>query len=82
MTLHATDNFSVDQRDGLFDLAGLMWSMKGVSSGGGVTTTVPVGGFGSSPAAGSYLIWDHTKATELFNAIKADTKVPANVITH
>jgi LCP family protein required for cell wall assembly len=82
MVLHATDNFSVDQRDGLWDLAGLMWSMKGVSSGGGVTTTVPVGGFGSSPAAGSYLIWDHARAIELFNAIKNDTKVPANVVTH
>jgi LCP family protein required for cell wall assembly len=82
LALHATDNFSVDQRDGLSDLVGLMWSMKGVSSGGGVTTTVPVGGFGSSPAAGSYLTWDRTRATELFNALKADTKVPANVITH
>jgi LCP family protein required for cell wall assembly len=81
MALHATDNFSVDQGAGLWDLVGLMWSMKGVSSGGGVTTTVPVGGFGSSPAAGSYLIWDHARAIELFNAIKSDTKVPANVVT-
>jgi LCP family protein required for cell wall assembly len=81
MALHATDNFSVDQRDGLTDLVGLMWSMKGVGSGDGVTTTVPVGGFGSSPAAGSYLIWDRTKATELFNALKTDTKVPKDAIS-
>jgi LCP family protein required for cell wall assembly len=81
MALHATDNFSVDQRDGLSDLVGLMWSIKGVSSGGGITTTVPVGGFGSSPAAGSYLIWDRTKAAELFGALKADTKVPADIVS-
>jgi LCP family protein required for cell wall assembly len=80
MALHATDNFSVDEGDDLSDLVGLMWSMKGVNSGGGVTTTVPVGGFGSSPAAGSYLIWDRTKAAELFGALKSDTKVPANVV--
>jgi LCP family protein required for cell wall assembly len=82
LALHATDNFSVDQGDGLWDLASLMWSMKGVSSGGGVTTTVPVGGFGSSPAAGSYLIWDRKRSDELFNAIRTDTKVPADVVTH
>jgi LCP family protein required for cell wall assembly len=82
MALHATDNFSVDQHDGLSDLTRLMWSMKGVSSGDGITTTVPFGGFGSSAAAGSYLIWDHAKALKLFNAIKTDTKVPADVITH
>jgi LCP family protein required for cell wall assembly len=81
MALHVTDNFSVDQGDDLVDLIGLMWSMKGVGSGDGVTTTVPVGGFGSSPAAGSYLTWDRTKATKLFNALKTDTAVPKDAIS-
>lgn len=81
LALHATDNFTVDQGDHLVDLMDLLWTMRGAGSGGGVTTTVPVGGFGSAPGVGSYLRWDRAKASALFGAVRTDGKVPANVIT-
>jgi hypothetical protein len=55
--------------------------MKGVTSGDAVTTTVPFGGFGSSPAAGSYIRWDPVKSKQLFDALKEDKPIPRSVIT-
>jgi LCP family protein required for cell wall assembly len=81
LALNATDNFAVDDGDHVHNLFSLLWSMRGLGGGKGVTTTVPVGGFGSAPGVGSYLEWDRAKATALFNALKADTKVPSNVVT-
>ncbi|GAA2103718.1 LCP family protein [Actinomadura alba] len=81
LALNSTGNFLVDDGDHLIDLARLMWSMRGVSGGDGVTTTVPIGGAGSSPAAGSYITWDRAKALQLFDALKNDTAVPKSVIT-
>jgi LCP family protein required for cell wall assembly len=81
LAMNATSNFLVDDNDHLIDLVRMMWAMKGVSSGDGVTTAVPVGGFGSSPAAGSYLLWDKSKAAKLFDALKNDQPVPKEVIT-
>ena len=81
LALHATDNFTVDDSDHLNDLISLMWTMRSVGSGGGTTTTVPVGGFGSAAGVGSYLRWDTTRSGELFGALKNDTKVPASAIS-
>jgi LCP family protein required for cell wall assembly len=81
LALRGTENFRVDDHDHLLDLARLMWSMRGVSGGDGVTTTVPIGGSGSSAAAGSYILWDRAKALQLFNAIKGDRPVPKSVIS-
>jgi LCP family protein required for cell wall assembly len=76
LALNGTGNFLVDDGDHLLDLGRLMWAMRGVSGGDGTTTTVPIGGTGSSPAAGSYITWDRTKALQLFNALKNDQAVP------
>ncbi|HXA63102.1 MAG TPA: LCP family protein [Streptosporangiaceae bacterium] len=76
LALGATDNFSVSSGDNLTDLTSLLWSMRGVGSGGGTTTTVPVGGFGSAPGVGSYLTWDRVRSHALFQALRTDTKVP------
>jgi LCP family protein required for cell wall assembly len=81
LALHATDNFEVDKRDHLYNLIGFAWGMRGVTKGDAVTTTVPIGGFGSSPTAGSYIRWDTTKATLLFNALKNDKPIPKSVVT-
>jgi LCP family protein required for cell wall assembly len=80
LALNGTGNFLVDDGDHLLDLVRMMWSMRGVSGGDGVTTTVPIGGAGSSPAAGAYITWDRTKALQLFNALKDDKAVPKSVI--
>ena len=81
LALNSTGNFLVDDGDHLLDLARMMWSMRGLSGGDGVTTTVPIGGAGSSPAAGSYITWDRSRAVRLFDALKNDQAVPKSVIT-
>ncbi|MGI5163596.1 LCP family protein [Spirillospora sp. CA-253888] len=80
LAMNATSNFLVDENDHLLDLTRMMWAMRGVTGGDGVTTTVPIGGAGSSAAAGSYITWDRARATRLFGALKADQPVPADVI--
>ncbi|MFP5068943.1 LCP family protein [Pseudonocardia nantongensis] len=67
-----TDTITVDDSDHIWNLAFLAWGMKGVSSGDGVTTTVPVGGGGS----GSTLRWDKTRSQALFGALKEDEAPP------
>ena len=42
--LRSTDDFSVDQDDHLYNLAGFAWAMSGLTKGDGLTTTVPIGG--------------------------------------
>ncbi|MCW2902715.1 MAG: cell envelope-related transcriptional attenuator [Streptosporangiaceae bacterium] len=76
LVLNGTGNFLVDDGDHLLDLGRLMWAMRSVGGGNGTTTTVPIGGVGSSAAAGSYITWDRTRALRLFNAIKEDRAVP------
>ena len=67
---------TVDNGDHLQNLIGLAWSMRGISSGGVTTTAVPIGG-----SSGSDLLWDTTKAPELFHDLNTDTAVPASLIT-
>jgi LCP family protein required for cell wall assembly len=81
LALRSTDDFAVDKRDHLFDLLGFAWGMRGVTKGDAVTTTVPIAGFGSSPAAGSYVKWDTTRAGQLFTALKQDKPIPKSLVT-
>ncbi len=81
LAMNATSNFLVDDNDHLYDLVRMMWAMKGVSGGSGVTTTVPIGGSGSSASAGAYITWDKSKASKLFAALKSDQPIPRDVIT-
>ncbi|TDD32063.1 LytR family transcriptional regulator [Actinomadura sp. KC06] len=81
LATNATSNFLVDDGDHLHHLVRMMWAMKGVSGKDGVTTTVPIGGGGSSAGAGSYITWDKAKASRLFEALQQDQKIPKDVIT-
>jgi LCP family protein required for cell wall assembly len=81
LALNSTSNFTVDSDDHLLDLVRLMWAMRSVSGGGGITTTVPIAGFGSSPTAGSYVRWDTAKSSALFEALREDKPVPPSVVT-
>lgn len=67
---------TVDNNDHLQNLIGLAWAMKGVSGGNVVTTAVPIGG-----SSGGNLLWDKTKAGELFNDLNTDTAVPSSLVT-
>lgn len=64
---------TMDSGDHLQNLIGLAWALRGVSSGGVVTTTVPV-------TSGSAENWDKTKSQDLFNALRDDTDIPQSAI--
>ena len=63
---------TVDDGDHVWNLLGLGLGMRSISSGGGVTTTVPVGG---TPTIGgqSVVQWDKARAGALFTALKNDS---------
>jgi LCP family protein required for cell wall assembly len=79
---HSAATFSVDDGDHLHHLLGLAFAMREVSGkdATGVTTTVPIGGSGSSPTAGAYIRWDQSKAPRLFEALREDKPIPKDVI--
>ena len=64
---------TVDDGDHVWNLLGLGLGMRSISSGDGVTTTVPVGG---TPTVGgqSVVQWDKTRAGALFDALENDRK--------
>ncbi|WP_329049189.1 LCP family protein [Amycolatopsis sp. NBC_01488] len=71
----APDALTMDSGDHVHNLVGLAIALRGISSGGVVTTTVPV----TSASAEN---WDKTKSKQLFDALKNDTEVPAGVIAN
>jgi LCP family protein required for cell wall assembly len=71
----AAEALTVDQGDHVWDLARLGWALHGSPT----ATTVPIGEFTNSDA-GSVVVWNHDAARELFDALAADTAVPASAI--
>ena len=66
---------TVDSSDHVWNLIGLAAAMHGLSSGGGTTTTVPIGGLGK--VGGSSVVrWDNARATQLFTALAKDEPPP------
>jgi len=68
---------TVDQGDHLQNLLALGWAMRGISSGGVVTTAVPTSG-----SSGGDLLWDKAKASDLFTDLNTDQPVPSNLISN
>jgi LCP family protein required for cell wall assembly len=71
----AVDAVTVDHGDHVWDIARLGWALHGSTT----TLTVPIGEFTGSDV-GSVVIWDHEKATQLFDALAADQPVPSAVV--
>lgn len=71
----APDALTIDTGDHLHHLVGLAWAMRGISSGGVLTTTVPV-------SSGSAAHWDDQKSEALFDALRNDTPVPDSVVVN
>jgi LCP family protein required for cell wall assembly len=69
----APDALTMDSGDHVHNLAGLAFAMRGISSDGVVSTTVPV-------TSGSAENWDKTKSKQLFDALKNDTEIPASAL--
>ncbi len=64
------DSLIVDKDMGLFDLADMFWSMKGVSGGEGKSMNMPISG-----SAGGNLVWDKAKVKTLVEQLKNDETV-------
>jgi LCP family protein required for cell wall assembly len=75
LALHGTDSIAVDQGTHLNHLVRFPFAMRGVSSGDGVATTVPIAGTVTVSGVGSAVRWDRQKALALFDALKQDRSV-------
>ncbi|RZQ65721.1 LCP family protein [Amycolatopsis suaedae] len=71
----APEALTMDTGDHVHNLVGLAWAMRGISSGGVVTTTVPV-------TSASAETWDKKKSGQLFDALRNDTPIPDSVIVN
>ena len=71
----AAGALTVDKGTQLYQLVQVAFALRHPE-----TTTVPIG---SEPqlAVGDVVIWDHTTATELFDAMKNDTRIPKSLLT-
>jgi len=76
----APEALTVDDGDHVWHLARMGWAMRGISSGGVLTTTVPIAGFGSVDDGGSAVLWDRDAAVVIFDALAQDRPVPPEVL--
>lgn len=75
MARAAVDTVAVAEGDHIWDLARLVWAMRGDP----VTVTVPIGEFTES-GSGSIVIWDSDAAQRLFAALASDSAIPQDVL--
>ncbi|GAB3700984.1 LCP family protein [Saccharopolyspora tripterygii] len=80
LILNTSGAFLVDSGDHVWHLGSLAFAMNGIASGEGVTTTVPMSGFGETSDGASVVKWDKEKAGTLFGALAQDNPVPEDVI--
>jgi two-component SAPR family response regulator len=60
----------------LWNITSMFWAMKGVTSGGGQSMTVPISTANlQTPNDGVAVKWNTTKAKQLFSELKNDDKV-------
>ena len=76
----AADALTVDKGSHIWDVVSLGLALKAAGGSKGNTLTVPISGFATEANAGSVVLWDHTKALELFDALKNDQPVPASLL--
>ncbi len=72
----AASSIAVDKGTSLWDLIQVAQALRGPQSG-----TVPIANANFQTSAGDAVLWDHTKALELFNALKAGKAVPAGLLS-
>jgi LCP family protein required for cell wall assembly len=69
---------TVADGDHLTNLAGAGLALAGSDT---ATTTVPIGATPTLPGVGSVVVWDRTRASELFQAFRGDVAVPDGVLS-
>ncbi|WP_020497752.1 LCP family protein [Sciscionella marina] len=69
-------SLTVDDTDHVWNLIGLAWDLRGISSGGVNTTIVPVSG-----SSGGSVVWSKSKAKQMFEALNSDQDVPQSLIS-
>ncbi|HYY19200.1 MAG TPA: LCP family protein, partial [Streptosporangiaceae bacterium] len=72
----AASSTSVDQGTHLYDLIKAGLALRGPETG-----TVPIANAALPTSAGEAVEWDHTKALELFNALKNNQAVPTGLLS-
>ena len=77
---NAPGALTVDKGDHLYNLPSLAFAIGGASNGHTITTTVPMGGSVRTANAGAAITWDQAKKTRLFDALRTDQEVPADVL--
>jgi LCP family protein required for cell wall assembly len=66
LTHAAADSITVGKNTSLFETVSMALAMRKIASGEGLTLTVPVSNVNASTPAGSAVLWDSTKAQDLF----------------
>ncbi len=63
---------TVDDATGPVALLRFLLGMRSTAGSNGISLTVPVAGTGSRPGAGSVVLWDASKAKQVFDALRTD----------
>lgn len=71
---------TVDSGARVWHLARLGWTMRALSGGDVVTTTVPIAGFGQISDGSSAVLWDRERAGRMFDALAQDLPVPPDAL--
>jgi LCP family protein required for cell wall assembly len=71
---------TVDEHTGPMALARFGLGMKAVAGGDAVSLTVPIAGFGNRPGAGSVVLWDDSRAEQVFSALRRSRTESIRVI--
>ncbi len=71
----AVDTLTVDQGTSLYQLVRVAFALRNPE-----TTTVPIA-TGETLSVGDVLIWNHAQATQLFDDLKNDKRVPKSLLT-
>ncbi|HEX7161512.1 MAG TPA: LCP family protein [Trebonia sp.] len=72
----AAGSVSVDKGTSLYDLLRVAFALRGPETG-----TVPIANANYPTSAGDAVLWNRTKALQLFNALQAGKPVPAGLLT-
>jgi LCP family protein required for cell wall assembly len=72
----AASSMSVDKGTSLMDLVHAAFALRGPQTG-----TVPIANANFVTSAGDTVLWNRTKALQLFNALKNDQPVPAGILS-